>query len=222
MNNEIEGIVLSSIDYKETSKIVYLYTNIGNISVKALKAKKIKGGDLGFITTGNIVSFIMTDSELPTLIEYHLKNTLFDLTDNINKINVLSIILSILKLIPNDSPHNLIYPLVSKYISLLKATNEKKILAIILIKLLYAFGVNPILRECVNCKNKNVIDFVPRLGGALCNSCSNHKSDTLEYWKIYYYQKLEINDYPDCDFDLLLNEIKAYYQFHLAIKINII
>ena len=78
MNNEIEGIILSSIDYKEASKIVYLYTNIGNISVKALKAKKIKGGDLGFITTGNIVSFVMTNNNLPTLIEYHLKDTLFE------------------------------------------------------------------------------------------------------------------------------------------------
>lgn len=222
MNNEIEGIILSSIDYKEASKIVYLYTNIGNISVKALKAKKIKGGDLGFITTGNIVSFVMTNNNLPTLIEYHLKDTLFDLTTNINKINALSNILNILKLIPSDSPHNLIYPMVSKYISLLKDKNEKKILSIILIKLLYAFGVNPILKECINCKNTNLIDFNPRLGGSLCNNCSNHKSETLKYWKIYYYQKKEIDSFPDCDFDLLLNEIKLYYQFHLSIKINII
>ena len=104
----------------------------------------------------------------------------------------------------------------------LKNSGEKKILSIILIKLLYAFGVNPILKECINCKNTNLIDFNPRLGGTLCNNCSNHKSETLKYWKIYYYQKKEIDSFPDCDFDLLLNEIKLYYQFHLSIKINII
>ncbi len=222
MNNEIEGIVLSSIDYKESSKIVYLYTNIGNISVKALKSKKIKGGDLGFITTGNIVSFIITNNEFPTLIEYHLKESLFDLSYDIKKLNALSIILSLLKNIPDDSPHNLIYPLVSKYISELKNKNEKKILAIILIKLLYAFGVNPILKECIKCKGKDVIDFIPRVGGALCSNCTNHKSETLKYWKYYYYQKEDIETYPDCDFDLLLNEIKIYYQFHLSIKINLL
>ena len=64
-----EGIILNTIDYKESSKIVHLYTPFGRISVKALGANKPKNGLLGFTTIGNTVSFVATDSELPTLME---------------------------------------------------------------------------------------------------------------------------------------------------------
>lgn len=221
MNNEIEGIVLSSIDYKETSKIVYLYTPIGCISVKALQAKKIKNGELAFITTGNIVSFVMTDKELPTLVEYHLIEGVFSLTLDIKKLTSLSIILEVLRHIPNDSIHDRIFRLAKNYISYLKDYNEKKILSIFLIKMLYAFGVNPELKKCVRCGSNNLIDFVPRLGGALCNNCSTHNNKLLPYWIEYYYQKKNIDEYNDCDFDLLLNEITNYYSYHLSIYLKL-
>lgn len=221
MNNEIEGIVLSSIDYKEASKIVYLYTPLGHLSVKALQAKKIKNGELGFITTGNIVSFVMTYKALPTLVEYHLLTSVFDLTDNIKKLTALSIILEILRHVPNDSINDRIYKLAKSCITLLKNNNEKKVLAIFLIKMLYAFGVNPELKKCVKCGNTNLVDFIPRLGGALCNNCSSNYNNLLPYWIEYYYQKKDIDEYSDCDFNLLLNDISSYYSYHLSIYLKL-
>ncbi len=221
MNNEIEGIVLSSIDYKESSKIVYLYTTLGLISVKALQAKKIKSGELSFITTGNIVSFVMTDNSLPSLVEYHLIASVFVLTDNIKKLTALSTILDILRHLPNDSIHERIFKLAKNSILELKNNNEKKVLCIFLIKMLYAFGVNPELKKCIKCSNTNLIDFVPKLGGALCNRCSSNYNKLLQNWREYYYQKKNINEYSDCDFDLLLNEISSYYSYHLSIYLKL-
>lgn len=50
----MEGIVIKTIDYKEKSKIVYLYTSFGMKSIKALDVLRTK---LGFVTTLNVVDF---------------------------------------------------------------------------------------------------------------------------------------------------------------------
>jgi len=68
--NEIKGLVISSIDYKEKSKVVYLYTPNGHDSVKAYQSKDFKKGLLGFTTTLNEVSYVKTNSKFSTLMEY--------------------------------------------------------------------------------------------------------------------------------------------------------
>lgn len=220
MNNEIEGIVLSSIDYKETSKIVYLYTPLGNISLKALQAKKLKSGDLAFITTANIVSFIMTKGDFPTLIEYNLIYSNYNLVSSINKIKVLSNIISIIKQVPHDSPHIKIYPFIKKCIVSLEKEDEIKVLTLFLIKMLYAFGINPNLKECINCNNTKIIDFNVSLGGALCNNCSHNRSNTINLWKEYYYDKKEIKDYSDVT-EELVKEVLLFYKLHLSMNIKL-
>ena len=89
--NEIPGLVISSIDYKEKSKIVYLYTPYGHDSVRANHSKDMKKGLLGFTTTLNQVSYIKTNAKFPTLIEYNLVKTNFDLASSIKNIKLKSI-----------------------------------------------------------------------------------------------------------------------------------
>ena len=108
---KFEGIVLSEIDYKEASKIVNLYTEKGKIGVKALGSKKIKNGLLGFTTTGNTVSFVTTDKEVYTLIEYDIIDSIMKHDLDINEMKGLGVILYIINIIPADSPHDKIYPL---------------------------------------------------------------------------------------------------------------
>ena len=67
-----EGIVFKAITYKETSKIVYLYTPNGKVSVKAIGSKNSKKKTFGFGEIGNIVSFVATDSSFPTINEYEI------------------------------------------------------------------------------------------------------------------------------------------------------
>ncbi len=70
-----EGIVYKTITYKETSKIVYIYTKDGKKSIKALGSKNSKNKTFGFGEIGNIVSFVSTDDDFPTLIEYDIINS---------------------------------------------------------------------------------------------------------------------------------------------------
>lgn len=218
---KLEGIVLSEIDYKEASKIVNLYTEKGKIGVKALGSKKIKNGLLGFITTGNTVSFVTTDKEVYTLIEYDIIDSIMKKDLDINEMKSLGTILYIINMIPPDSPHEKIYPFVKDILSNIKNINIDKLLSIFLIKMLYPFGISPNLKSCVKCQNKHdLIAFDIAYGGALCKNCID-KNNNIEIWNEYYYDKKDLKEYSDTDFTYLLNQIKNYYSYHLNIRLKI-
>lgn len=218
---KLEGIVLSEIDYKEASKIVNLYTEKGKIGVKALGSKKIKNGLLGFITTGNTVSFVTTDKEVYTLIEYDIIDSIMKKDLDINEMKALGTILYIINMIPSDSPHEKIYPFVKDILSNIKNINIDKLLSIFLIKMLYPFGISPNLKSCVKCQNKHdLIAFDIAYGGALCKNCID-KNNNIEIWNEYYYDKKDLKEYSDTDFTYLLNQIKNYYSYHLNIRLKL-
>lgn len=221
--NEFKGLIIDSIDYKEKSKIVYLYTPYGKESILVKAGKAYKAGNLGMITTLNEVSYVKSKAKLPVMIEYHVLNSYFEITSSIEKIKAISIILEIIKNIPIDSNHLRCYDFIIKTLNDLKNnSNTKKVLSLFLIKMLYIYGVNPSLKECVNCHNKdNLVFFDIQRGGALCFNCTlNNTKEKLDIWTEYYYDKKDINDYTDIDFDKLLKDIGSYYNIHLSINIE--
>ena len=215
-----EGIVISSADYKESSKIVNLYTPSGKVSVIAKGALNPKKGLLGFITTGNIVSFVTTDTNFKSLVEYSFIDGVFNLT-NLDKIEAFSVIIDLMKEIPDDINHAKTYEFIKKIVLSLDANNTKKVMSVFLIKMLYNFGIAPNLKSCVRCGKENLVSFSVTSGGALCNNCSVPDLDYLNTWNEYYYSKKDIKDYSDTDFDKLLKDIKEYYLYHMGIKLKI-
>ena len=117
-NIKIKGIVLNAIDYKESSKIVYIYTSLGIISVRALGAKKQSRGILPFITTMNYCEAIITNSDFPKLIDYSLFDSFNNIKADLKKELWFSYMLEIISKIPKDAPHDKIFPLVLKIFSL--------------------------------------------------------------------------------------------------------
>ena len=209
---KIEGIVISSVDYKETSKLVNLYTELGMLCVKALGSKKIKNNLLGFTQTGNIVLSILTDNKYKEVIEFELIDSMYMYLNDINIIDSFSKIIDLMNSIPEDINHKRLYPYLKKTLNDIKIYNPKKVLCIFLIKMLYVFGVNPNLET----KN-NEMYFDPIKGHASELTGSNN----LKIWKEYYYDKKDIDSYTDCDFNNLYNEIKLYYNYHIDINIKL-
>ena len=214
-----KGIIISSIDYKETSKLVNILTPNGKMAVVALGSKKVKNGLLGFITTGNIVSFVSTDNNLSTLIEYNLEYSIYDKLNDIKSIEALGVIISIINHLDFDNNY-FIYNFIEKTIKSIDQINIDKLISIYLIKMLYCFGIKPALKSCVKCGNiPYTFDVIE--GGALCKNCSNIKDDNmLLIWDEYYYKKSEFINYNDCDFKKLIKEIKDYYNYHLSYQIK--
>ena len=218
---KLEGIVVSSTDYKETSKIVNLYTNNGMISVIAKGAMNPKKGMLGFITTGNIVSFVTTDSNVKSLMEYSLISSSFDINNSIDTIKAFGVIIDIIKEIPEDIDHERTYEFIKKTLLSLGDINVNKLLCIFLIKMLYIFGIAPNLKTCVRCNKKNIVSFNVNAGGALCSDCSVSDIDYLKLWIEYYYDKKEFSEFSDSYIDKLLNDVKEYYAYHMGIRLKI-
>lgn len=220
--NEIPGLVISSIDYKEKSKIVYLYTPYGHDSVRANHSKDMKKGLLGFTTTLNQVSYIKTNTKFPTLIEYNLVKTNFDLASSIKNIPSITAILKVIQNIPEDANHQRLFSFLIEIINALYTADSKKILSIFLIKMLYAFGVNPMLKHCVCCNSSDVFTFSIINAGALCKGCSNTSdSRLLNIWTEYYYDKKELSSFSDTNFDILLADIKKYYLNYVNLDLKI-
>jgi DNA repair protein RecO (recombination protein O) len=217
-----EGIILNTIDYKESSKIVHLYTPFGRISVKALGANKPKNGLLGFTTIGNTVSFVSTDSELPTLMEYNVESSIYKISEDLDRVKVFMIMLDVINHIPEDNNHYPIYNTFKKVLNDLLTENPKKLLCIFLVKMLYAFGIAPNLKTCVSCGSSDISFIDLDKGGALCKNCSNLANrDELYIWKEYYFGKKAIEDFTACNYDAMLKEIRNYYQRYASISLKI-
>ena len=215
-----EGIIVKTIPYKETSKIVYLYTNEGFKSVKAIGAKKSKNSSFGFGEIGNIVSFIASDSSFPTISEYEIIYSSYKLTEDFNSIMALGKIIELLNYLPEDSIHYRIYPFIKDIIMNIDK-NPLKALTIYLIKMTYNFGVSPKLDSCIICGNNNIIDFDVRLGGAICNNHSNNDNYLLKLMVEYYKEKKKIEEYNDYDFKKVLEYLNEYYLIHTNIDLKI-
>lgn len=216
--NETKGLVLYSIDYKEKSKIVYLYTPYGHDSVKANRSKEMNSGQMGFTTGLNEVSYVKSVAKLPVLLEYRLEESYFDLSESIPKMTVVANMIEVIRRIPEDSLHDKIYEFILTCLKQLRTENPKKVLAVFLVKMLYVFGVAPNLKHCMRCGSGAVAFFSVSEGGALCHIHGN-KNNPAEYdlWKEYYYDKKDIALYSDTDFEEFLREISRYYAIYAQI-----
>ncbi len=227
MNNlEIEGITLSSIEYKEKSKIVYLYTKYGKISYKALGSLNQKKGMLPLITSMNDLKVIMTDNKFPTALDYTIIDNYDYIKNDLKKSLWFSYILEIVSKIPEDAPHDRIFMLLKKLFELAKKYDGLVLGVIFMIKMTYSFGVSPQFGKCVYCKSNEIHYFSVKDGGALCRNhykkSSYSKNILDEITTIYYLNiyKEELDKILDYDFKKLFNIMNEYYTefVHIYLK----
>ena len=198
----MRGIIVKSLDYKEKSKIVYIYSILGLKGYKVLGVKGKKNVSSGNLITGNIINC----------------------SNDIKTIDVLRAMIEIINYLPEDSNNELMYPFIEEAFLKILELDSLKVLSIFLIKMLYPFGVNPELKKCQRCGNTNdLIGFSITDHGALCKNCYKYNDNYLDYWQEYYYKKLPIEEYSDCDFIKLLKEIEKYYLInaHINLKLHL-
>ena len=217
-----EGVVINSFDYKETSKIIHLYTIDGKMSVEAVGANNPKKGLLGFTEIGNTVSFITTDGKIKKVVEYEVLNSLYDISLDLLRVKCFMVILDIIKNIPEDTNHNLLYPYIKQTFKDIRDKNPKKLLSIFLIKMLYVFGIKPNLTSCIHCGSLDIKYLDLLNGGAVCNNCKSISNlESLILFKEYYKEKKDIDLYQDTDYDKLLKDLKEYYSRYASINLKI-
>lgn len=226
MEEKTKGIVIGSIDYKEKSKIVYLYTPNGKESILAGGSKSIKAGMLGFTNTLNYVEYVKTNSSLPKLVEYNIIESYYDLSNSLDKMKIVTIIIQVINNINDITFHSSIFNFVVFILDELKKkeTNNKLVLALFLTKMLSAFGAQPSFNSCVRCNGNNLPSFLSiEEGGMVCNICSP-VSNLNSFYAIRHLYKIKSNDIKDFNIDYnldeLLEKLYKYYSYHVNLTLK--
>lgn len=225
-NISIEGIVIRVIHYNESSEIVHLYTEYGNISVIAKGARKFKSNKLSFCQPLTKVKFIATNSSLPSLIDYSVVDNYNYIKDDLKSNLWFQYLIEIINKLPEKTYYKQIYHMLDKIFSLAKTNNSMLLTMICQTKLLKAFGVEPNFKECMICAKKELDFFSLKNGGFICK---DHKGVEVEDAKpflmlkeLYYFDiyNPDFTKLKDIDLKEVFIAITKYYEYHVEIKLH--
>ncbi len=218
-----EGIVLKSIDYKESSRILTILTEKGKESLIIKGVRKLNSKFKAFSTPLSLISFISSNAKLPALIDGDLiKNYSFikeDLTANLyaNHIIELANIVS-----DSDIDLKIFYPFLLKCLRLIEANVDSEIISFVYeLKLLYLLSVQPSFKTCVSCGKEEAFGFSITDGGVLCRECGLKKFELLDTIKSLYFVDLDKDVIPSFSNSVksdIRKFIDSYYQVHVGIK----
>ena len=215
---KIEGIILSEVDYKESSKIINVLTKeYGIIGVIARGTKQIKNKLSGVTSklTYGYFHIKYKENGLSQLIEVDIIDSFKSIKKDINMTSYAIYILELADRVYKHEKNNNIYDLL---IASLKKINEgydyKVITNIFELKMLDFLGIKPVVDECVMCGNKNdIVTISSYRGGYICNKCV--KDDpivnikTIKLLRMFYY--VDINKITKLDVsDNIKNELSRF------------
>lgn len=224
MQKKIEGIIVSTVDYKESSKIINIFTKEdGIVGVIAKGSKNLKNNLRATTSTLSYGTFYLNsrDNGISTLMEVDIIDYFKEIRKDIYKTNYSLFLLELATQVYKQERNKNIY---ETLIVGLKKINEGfdagVITNIIELKLLENLGIKPNLNHCVNCKNKNdIVTISSYKGGYICKNCVGEEPiyniKTLKLIGMFYYldlekvKKIDISDNIKKELNLFIND---YYE----------
>lgn len=193
---KIQGIVISEVDYKESSKIINVLTiNNGIIGIIAKGTKKVKGNISGTISKLTYGDFHINYKEngLSTLIEVDLINNFKNIRKDINSMSYALYLLELSDKVYKHEENPDIYKLLIDSLIKINDNFDYKIITNIFeLKMLDYLGIKPVLDECVNCGSKaDIVTISSYRGGYICKNCLKDESivdiKTIKLLRMFYY-----------------------------------
>ena len=224
MQKKVEGIIISTVDYKESSKIINIFTKEDGIIGAIAKGSKNLKNKLH--TTTSVLSYgefylNYAKDKVSSLKEVDIIDNFIEIRKDIYKTNYALFLIELSSQVYKQGQNNNIY---ETLILGLKKINEgfdaSIITNIIELKLLDNLGIKPNLNYCVNCKNKNdIITISSYRGGYICKNCVGeeyiYNLKTLKLIPMFYYlnlektKKINISDPIKKELNLFIND---YYE----------
>ena len=176
MNKKVEGIIISTVDYKESSKIINILTNtegIIGVLAKGSKNPKSKLSSTSNVLTYGTFYLSYYKGNIPLLSEVDIKDNFKYIRKNFLKTNYAIFLLELVSQIYKHDRSSKIYNLL---IEALKKINEgydvQIITNIVELQLLQYLGIKPVIDCCVTCqKTKDILTISSYKGGYLCKNC---------------------------------------------------
>jgi DNA repair protein RecO (recombination protein O) len=197
----LEGIVCKVLDYKDSSKILYLYTPKGQISIIARGVKKLSSLNRNLSQVGNVISFVDSDKQLPTLSEGELIEDFESIHLDLISFSFLSHILEItIGTISEENDHPKMYGFLKRLLKQMDNQIDPERLSFIFeLKLLHFLGYGLNFKGCSQCDNKDLY-FSVSDGGLTCKAHIMPNSAYFDYdiyIKLYELYYMNIDEYKD-------------------------
>ena len=209
MIKKIEGIIVSEVDYKESSKIINVLTpEYGIIGIVARGTKKIKS-NLSGVTSKLTYGYFHVhykENGLSTLIEVDIINKFKNIRKDINLMSYSVYILELSDKVYKHEKNPMIYELLIASLNKIDEGYDYKVISNIFeLKMLDFLGIRPVIDECVNCGSKlDIVTISSYKGGYLCKNCAHGEVivniRTIKLLRMFYYvdiskiTKLDITD----------------------------
>lgn len=209
MIKQIEGIIISTVDYKESSKIINILSiEEGMVGVLAKGSKRIKSK---IATTSNVLTYGIfylkyNKGGMPLLLEVDVKNNFKYIRKDFLKMNYAIFLLELASQVYRHDAIRDIYDLLIEGLNKINDDYDSQIITnIIELKMLSYLGIKPVIDRCVNCQKTNdIITISSYKGGFLCKKCIGNEPvfniKTLGLIRMLYYvdlskiNKIDIND----------------------------
>lgn len=226
MIKKIEGIIISEVDYKESSKIINILTpELGIIGLIARGTKKIKSNLSGVTSklTYGYFHINYKENKLSNLIEVDIINSFKNIRTNLDKISYATYLLELSSLAYKHEENKEIYNLLIASLKKIEEDFDPQVITNILeLKLLEYLGIKPIIDSCVNCGTKdNIVTISSYKGGYLCKNCAKNEPivniKTIKLLRMFYYvdidkiSKINISDNIKLELNRLIDDYYDRY-----------
>lgn len=203
----VNGIVVSTTDYKEHSKIINIFTEengiIGCIS-KGCKNLKSKLRLISERYAYGSFQISYRENGLSTLIDGDVKNYFLNIKSDIIKISYLTYICELSSNVYKESLDNEVYKLMESAILKIEEGFDARIITNILeLQYLEYLGINLNLDNCVKCGSNKVVTLSLSKGGYVC---ALHRTNeplidekVMKLLRLYYY--VDISKISSLDID---------------------
>ena len=234
MNKTTTGIIVSTVDYKESSKILNVLTE--NDGIIGILAKGCKNPRSKIAVTSNVLTYgafylSYYKGNIPLLIEVDIKDSFKHIRRDLIKSNYATFLLELTSQVyRHDKPKEIYNILINGLIKINEGLDPQVITNIIELKLLKYLGINPVLDRCVSCKNTtNIITISSYKGGYLCEKCVGNEHiyqlKTISLIRAFCYvdltkiTKIDINPIIKKEInDFLFDYYERYSGLHLKSK----
>ena len=197
------AFVLKSLDYKESSKILYLYTEKGNMSVIAHGVKKLSSIKRFLSQNGNLIELTTSKGNFPILKDGALIEEYENIKKDVVKYTYMNHIMELVQhVISEDLDHSKMFGFLKKVFTLLNQTDDPSIVSFIFeLKLLYFVGYGLNLRENIICEDGDDLVFHVSSGGLVCRNHlefhqERYEKDIYKWIKELYFIDINKTELP--------------------------
>ena len=230
---EVEGFIFSEIPYKETSKIINIFTSCGIIGCIAKGAKSLKSNlrvNTTKFTYGKYVIIEKNNDKLNILTEANSINELKTIKNDLLLISYLTYLVELTnQVLKQSSEYGEIYKLfIDTVLKINDGLNPKVLTNIYELKVLDYLGVGINFNSCSICgSTKNIVTINGDVGGYICSNCYTNEivydSKTIKMLRMYYLidistiTDLKISDNIVKNIDSFIN---IYYDRYTGLYLN--